>query len=389
LADYRWQAGCTINQLVFRQSLNHAFSANPALSKNEDNMMINYFKSMLLMVSIISPIVSSIARAGEIIFVFEEPPVGSIYTGVANVRGWAVGSVGIDRVELYVDGQFFSALPLGGQRIDVGNAYPTYPGSANSGFSAIFNYSSLTAGPHTFRIRVVDREGVIKESSVVFSTVKFDNPYIADPTRFSLDGATGKFGGRSIAFENVVADGKIYNIQLDWRTEIQGFAITKIIHAGSQPPNDYSGTYQLSTSLISNNCNFSVPSEYKETNILKQNSNQLTGKVVEDNLPLSGTVDSQGNFIYAYSVPLESNPKPDCNIKVASSYQGNFAAQFVKITTNIDYTGNCSGSDCSGITQGTIVKIGDATATSESAEVGTGSLTNAILEHLQTVPFVQ
>jgi hypothetical protein len=309
---------------------------------------------------------------------------------VANVRGWAVGSAGIDRVEWYVDEQLFSDLPMGGRRRDVGNAYPNFPGSADSGFSAIFNYSNLTAGQHTFRIRVVDREGAVKESSVAFGVVRFDNPYIADPARFSLDGATGSFGGRSIVFENVLADGKTYDILLDWRTEIQGFAITQIVPAGSQPPDTYGGTYRLSASLISNGCASSMPSSAQENHNLRQNGFQLTGTIVEGGEPVSGTVDSQGNFTYATTVPLEVNPTPSCNIKVNGSYQGNFGAQTVKVTVSLDVTGNCSPVfDCAVSYQGTIVKTGAATAASEPAKAGAGSLSEAILEQLQAIPFAQ
>ncbi|MFO7640197.1 MAG: Ig-like domain-containing protein [Candidatus Competibacteraceae bacterium] len=335
-------------------------------------------------------IAMSTAWAGDIIFEVEEPSAGSIYTGVANVRGWAVSSVGIDRIELYVDGQFSSYLPLGGRRSDVGNAYPNFPDSANSGFSAIFNYSNLTASPHTFRVRVVDREGAVKESSVAFSVVKFDNSYIADPALFSLDGATGSFGGRSIAFKNVLADGKIYDIRLDWRTQIQGFAITQIVPAGSQPPADYSGTYRLSSSLTSNGCAFSISStSVQETHNLSQSGSQLTGTLVENGQPLSGLLDSQGNFTYATTVPLETNPAPGCNVKLNTNYQGNFAAQTVRQTVNVDVTGNCSPViDCIFIFQGMIVKTGAATAASEPAEAG-GGLSEAILDSLRAIPFAQ
>lgn len=330
------------------------------------------------------------AWAGDIVFSVEEPAAGSVYTGIANARGWAVGSAGIDRIELYVDGQFSSSLPLGGRRRDVGNAYPNYPDSADSGFSSIFNYSNLTAGSHTFRIRVVDREGAAKESSVAFSVVKFDNPYIADPAKLSLSGAIGNFGDRSISFKNVVADGKTYDIRLDWRTEIQGFAITQITPVGSQPSGEYGGVYRLSVSLSSHNCAFSVPASAQENHNLGQNGSQLTGTLVETGQPLSGTVDSQGNFNYATTVSLEQNPAPNCNVKISESYQGNFRSQTLRAAASVDVTGNCAPvADCVGNYQGTIIKTGAATAASEPAEADAGSLSETILDALQATPFAR
>lgn len=332
-------------------------------------------------------IAMSTAWAGDIIFVVEEPSAGSIYTGVANIRGWAVSSAGIDRVELYVNGQFSSELPVGGRRRDVGNAYPSFPGSADSGFSAAFNYSNLAVGPHIFRIRVVDREGSVQESSMAFSVVSFDNPYIADPARFSLDEATGGFGGRSIAFSNVVADGKIYDIRLDWRPQIQGFAITQITPADGQPPVDYGGVYRLSVSLTDNSCAFEVPSSDQENHTLRQSSFQLAGTVVETGQPLTGALDSQGNFAYATPFPLEVDVAPDCNVKIYGNYQGNFAAQTVRGINSFDFTGNCAPLlDCVAEYQGTIIKTGAATVASESAEAG-GGRSEAILDSLRTIPF--
>ncbi len=168
----------------------------------------------------------------DTVLAVEEPSTNSTYSGVANLRGWAVSINGIDRIELLVDGTFFSAIPQGGLRQDVGNAFPTYPGSANSGFSMTFNYSSLANGQHAFTIRAIDNRGNIKAQTIAFFTVHFDIPgnFLSDPTKVNLRGATLSIGqnGRSISIRNMLVDNKAYTVFLDWSTGSQGFSITKI-----------------------------------------------------------------------------------------------------------------------------------------------------------------
>ncbi len=135
-------------------------------------------------------LVTLTATAGDIQFSLEEPFNGSIYSGVANIRGWAVSSAGIRNVELLVDGVSNGNIPSGGLRPDVGKAYPNYPNSSQSGFSRIFNYSSLTVGSHTIAINVIDNDGSQKSTTVSFNAVGFRNSYISDPARVSLNAAT-------------------------------------------------------------------------------------------------------------------------------------------------------------------------------------------------------
>jgi len=171
-------------------------------------------------------------QAGDIVLTLEEPSANSRYTGVANIRGWVVGSAGIHRVELSVDGELMTPIPMGGRRADVGDVYPQYPDSSNSGFSMAYNYSNLVAGQHTIRVRAIDQEGAFKDASATFNTVRFDNPFISDPSSINLGQATLSHDNRSIVINNMTAAGKTYDIKLDWRTAIQGYAIIDIIPTG-------------------------------------------------------------------------------------------------------------------------------------------------------------
>ena len=56
------------------------------------------------------------------------------HTGVGNLRGWAISSDGIDKVEIYIDDAYALDAPYGGVRTDVRDAFPDVEGSENSGF---------------------------------------------------------------------------------------------------------------------------------------------------------------------------------------------------------------------------------------------------------------
>ena len=168
------------------------------------------------------------AAAGDIILALEEPTNGSAYSGIANVRGYAVAPQGLARIELYVDSTLRSNIPLGGRRNDVGAVYPSYPGSSESGFAMAFNYSGLDAGSHTFTVRAIDNAGAARDASATFNIVRFNSPYIADPAAINVNQATLNRSGNTIRIEKLSAESKLYNVQLDWRPAAQGFALTRI-----------------------------------------------------------------------------------------------------------------------------------------------------------------
>ncbi|MGB5062196.1 MAG: hypothetical protein WBQ37_00325 [Candidatus Competibacter sp.] len=315
--------------------------------------------------------------AGDIVLAVEEPLAGYAYSGVTNLRGWVVGSAGIDRVELYVDGEFRTPIPTGGLRSDVGDAYPSYPNAANAGFSMAFNYSSLLAGPHTILIRAVDRESTIKETAVNFNVTRFPNAYIPDPASVGLSGASATFDSRSFLLKNVTAEGKIYDIRLEWRTEAQGFAITRISTAGDPPADDFSGTYHSQASQSSNSCPFAVNQQVKSELKLNQTGSQLSGTENSGGtLAVSGTVDAQGQFTLR-SERLVQAPSGNCRGEAYFGYQGGFPSQTVTITTYYEYFGSCPYYNCAAAYQGSIVQD-SAAARAEEALAGSGSETKAV-----------
>jgi len=178
--------------------------------------------------------ISLTIQAGDIVLNLEEPMANATYTGVTNLRGWVVGSVGISRVELFIDNEAWSIIPLGGRRSDVGAVYPQYPDSYNSGFSIAYNYSSLQTGSHIAVVRAFDKSGAFKEASAIFNVARFDNDFISDPLGVNLSQAIISHDNYSITIKNLIADGKLYNIVLDWRTATQGYEITRINVVGGE-----------------------------------------------------------------------------------------------------------------------------------------------------------
>ena len=75
------------------------------------------------------------AFAESVVVNREEPRDASLYTGISNLRGWAVAESGIAAIEIDIDGSYAFNVPMGGSRGDVANAYPDFPNSDASGFS--------------------------------------------------------------------------------------------------------------------------------------------------------------------------------------------------------------------------------------------------------------
>ena len=160
----------------------------------------------------------------------EEPVDAGTASGVANVRGWAVSDASIDRVELFVDGQYVFEIPYGGLREDVEQVFPAIAGSRFSGFGQTYNYGSLGAGEHTMMIRVHDGSGAIREDTARFVVVGFPDSFLSanespdlSDSDAELDRATGV-----ISIDDVRQGGREYDLQLVWSTAAQAFVMQSL-----------------------------------------------------------------------------------------------------------------------------------------------------------------
>ena len=181
------------------------------------NPYLKWLMSIAVLLAL--PMGAVTAVNNNIILTLEEPTDGSTYSGVANIRGWAVAPVGIDHIELLIDGSPNTNIPSGGRRVDVGNAFPNFPNSNQSGFSMAFNYSNLSAGSHTILVRAVDTRGDNKDASATFNVTRFDNPFVPNPASVNPN---------TFGISDLTVEGKHYQVELEWRTAAQGFAITQI-----------------------------------------------------------------------------------------------------------------------------------------------------------------
>jgi hypothetical protein len=158
----------------------------------------------------------------------EEPIEGQIHTGVGNLRGWAVASEGITKVEILIDGVLAFEAPYGGSRGDVGGAFPDVAGARESGFSLAYNYSAMAAGPHTITAIAYNALGETKESAANFEVVRFDSPFIADPNAVRLNDASCTVSSDEISIVDARVDGSVLDLLLKWRRAEQGFEIVEI-----------------------------------------------------------------------------------------------------------------------------------------------------------------
>lgn len=129
-------------------------------------------------------------------------------------------------MDLYGEGTLAFTAPYGGNRADVGAAYPSYPGAGNSGFSMAYNFGNLSAGIHTFTARAVDDAGSYQDASSTFNVVRFPASFIANPSEVSLLGASATMlDGNTFRLNNVAVQGVAYSLTLHWSRATQGFAL--------------------------------------------------------------------------------------------------------------------------------------------------------------------
>lgn len=175
------------------------------------------------------PVVSSYTSLDDqIVVTLEEPAHNTIRSGVGNLRGWAVGPDGIDRVEYFIDGISRGTIPYGGCRQDVGYVYSDYPGSAHSVYSAAFNYGLLTPGPHTVEVRAISGKGDYNSTVNNFEAIRFHRPFIADPDEVNIEASSCEPISGVYELKNLVIEGKMYEVTLKWQSPAQQFHIVEI-----------------------------------------------------------------------------------------------------------------------------------------------------------------
>ena len=178
---------------------------------------------------LLEPVFEPVLVAGETFRLsLEEPVAGSVYSGVGNLRGWSVASIGVNRIEVWMDGVYKFDAPYGGLRNDVGNVFPDIENASASGFSLAWNYNDMSPGEHTITARAFNQSDEFIESSSTFTVTRFHKPFFGADDEVALSGAQCAVSDSQISLEDVVMDGQVYDILLDWRTAAQDFQIIEI-----------------------------------------------------------------------------------------------------------------------------------------------------------------
>jgi len=156
----------------------------------------------------------------SLIAALDNPLNGQKVSGVLPIYGWALDQKGIARIELFIDDQFIGDIPYGGLRANVKNIYPNYPNAENSGFSMIWNYSTLSSGDHSVKIRIQNQDGQTKDLDALITVNKFHGALV-EKMRPS---------NRLLRNNSVTAGGvtKKYDIEIQWSRALQGFEIIEI-----------------------------------------------------------------------------------------------------------------------------------------------------------------
>ena len=157
-----------------------------------------------------------------------EPRNNGVHSGVGMIHGWAVSGEGVERIAVFIDGDYAFDAPYGDPRADIGNAFPDINGSSTSGFSVPFRYSTLSAGQHTVSIVVTDKFGAQVERSSTFEVVRFDKAFINQADTPNLNwSSTASFGDYIIVRSAQVGD-QAYDLVLAWQIQSQTFEIVQI-----------------------------------------------------------------------------------------------------------------------------------------------------------------
>lgn len=163
--------------------------------------------------------------------VLEEPVDSGTSSGIGNIRGWVISGSGVDRVELFVNGQYQADIPFGGQRKDVESAYPNVPNSIKSGFGQTFNFGELGYGQHRITVRAYLGDGLLIEDTAYFKASVLPEPFFPESEKpdlseasISLDKATGEIRIAKVD----LTSGERLDLRLKWSTAEQGFALVDV-----------------------------------------------------------------------------------------------------------------------------------------------------------------
>jgi uncharacterized repeat protein (TIGR02543 family) len=150
----------------------------------------------------------------------ESPSEGKRVLGIKTIYGWALDREGISRIRLLIDEEYVCDIPYGGLREELKETYPGYPNAEKGGFALVWNYSSLSPGPHYVQIEVKNLKGDILVLSANISIPELPGEIIneVNPGELLIPGVSLTVDGKT----------RVYNLRLGWSDESQAFEIIEI-----------------------------------------------------------------------------------------------------------------------------------------------------------------
>ncbi|MDP4088149.1 MAG: Ig-like domain-containing protein [Bacillota bacterium] len=82
------------------------------------------------------------------------------------IMGWAVNASGVNKINIYSDGNLLGQATGSLYRPDVDAVYPGYPSGKNSGYTYTVKGNLITNGTHVIKVEAVGTDGSAKNSSV-------------------------------------------------------------------------------------------------------------------------------------------------------------------------------------------------------------------------------
>ena len=159
----------------------------------------------------------------------EQPADKGVYTGLGMIRGWALSEEDVERIEVYIDGDYAFDVPYGDPRADIGYVFSNIDDSSTSGFSLPFLYSELSAGEHTISIIVTDGFGNRVERNATFDVVRFEQSFLYKENTPNMNWSLASSYADYITVRGVEVGGSVYSVTLRWQTLTQSFEVINIV----------------------------------------------------------------------------------------------------------------------------------------------------------------
>ena len=185
---------------------------------------------LLTLCAIMSTAHAQVVRDRNIRMNLETPVSGSTLGNIGTARGWAFHPTKpVEWVEIYLDDQFISEVPVGGQRLDVYNAYPDALNSRYPGFSQTLNFKEYEEGFHRLTVYAFTLDGNYNFQEAEFCVSKLAGTnFIKDPEDIALYevGRIHLWSDRMV-LEGIQVGPNRYNVELTWNTATQDFQISQ------------------------------------------------------------------------------------------------------------------------------------------------------------------